>query len=237
MNLKIASFFAVAALAASSAFAGLVIDVIAVAGDGYSVSDNGKSVMPTTSNAVITLKIVATLSGTSDAAEKLQTIFGGFSQTIGTQVTGNLVNGAFESPFDQSIAAVSASDTDGDGYIDLIGNQSPTAINGGGYWIARAATAQIGNSFTLGTFYYEIESLHYSGLCTSINYVLPAAIVTAATFYIDGIVKTGQASGSTTSGYSLISAGTPVVIGVPEPSSLALLGLGGLALLAVHRRK
>jgi len=250
MNRILVTVFAFVLLC-TVAQAGLVtIDVLAQDGLGYAVTDGGKTVLVQQSGATINFKATATISGsTSPTLDSLQTIWGGFVQTLGAdaKVKGNMAFGAYNSGF-ATLAATPVANVDlnGDQYKDVgLQNPSATASNPG-YFSARATAQTLGHVFDLGTFSLTDSTpagTVYAGsqlvIDSTINYVKPIVNTSVYSFKIDNGVKNGGTSGGL-AGYPLVVAGTACTIEhqtFPEPSTLILLGMGCLALLAIRRRK
>lgn len=225
---------------ASSAFAGLVVNVTAMPGSGYDVSADGKTVtLQPGTTATVMMQVWATLSGTNGdfLDEKLQTLAGGIQQThvlpsgSALQLTDAVTKG-YLNPFD-SLASSAVNATP-----DLLGTAGATnQTNALAY---RAATAQVNTSlattYALGTFKFQaVPQVGTNGVFSRINFVKAGSYVGGATFVIDGATKNGLS----TSGLPLIEVGAPVAcqVVIPEPSTIILLGMGALALAFIRRRK
>jgi hypothetical protein len=236
MNRKFCVVLATLAIVmfASSAFAGLMVDVKALAGTGYEVSADGKTVtvLPGTTPA-INFGIWATVSGTDGVTnEKLQTMAGGVVQTevipnASALALADATTKGYKNPFDtQATAAVTISK-------NLLGVASATSTTGCLNFRAASAIAAPSDpySWQLGTFLLNAAPGAANGIFSSINWSLPAGGTTAI-FTIDGQNKTAG------TGAALLSVGAPVTVAtVPEPATLVLLGMGALALVFIRRRK
>jgi hypothetical protein len=248
MNRILVTVFAFVLLCTVAQAGILTIDVLAVDGIGYTVIDGGKTVNVLQPGTTINFKARATISGSSaPAADSLQAVWGGFVQTLKTdgKVAGNMNVGGYTSPFTTLTAVVDNVDLNGDGLKD-VGDQNPTPTSAG-YFQARASAQQLGQVFDLGTFSLTdtrsvATDFGVGGPIvqdSTISYVKPTPGAGSYSFKVDNAVKNGLAS-SSTSGWNLAFAGSPVTIQhatVPEPSTLILLGMGCLALLAIRRRK
>lgn len=224
----------------------LLIGVRALDGAGYTVTDDGKTVTMDegTSPVSVGLRVYAILSGSNATLtdDALQTIYGGIRRTYDTVNNPAGINCVIDmassdttpytAPFDASATAISVTSA-------MVGNAAPAAYATGGYFIARSLAMQYNSTddqvWDLGDV-QMIVTCQGTGVGdvadATINYVKPLQNTATATFRVDNTGKTGA------TGYALIVAGTPITVKcVPEPSTLIMLGMGCLALLAYRRRK
>lgn len=225
---------------ANQSDASLIIDVRAV---GYNSGalpggSTAKNVFGT-AGGVVNLKIFAMIDdGTIGTAnDNVQSIQGSLLSSTGG-LLGNLQNGALTSPFNGSSSGVgSSNDYDGDTDLDLGGAQTTNIIPTGPQWQFRAnSQTPVGGDGEI-----EIGSADFligaDGVSTLLNFSRKASagnanLPTAALWQENGTNKNP--------GTSLFGSGTPVQINaeggvVPEPASLAVLGIAGLGLLARRR--
>ncbi|MCC6123606.1 MAG: PEP-CTERM sorting domain-containing protein [Pirellulales bacterium] len=224
---------------ATSSFAGLVMNLTAMPGPGYSVSPDGKQVIvPPGVPTPILMQVWCSLSGTNGVFtdDKMQTIAGGVKQTQ-VQPSGShleltdTVTKGYLAPFDfGSSSAVNVAPL-------LLGTDGATASTGS--LVYRSASAVTNTSlethYALGTVQMiAMPQPGTNGVFSTVNWAKAGAYLGGATFVIDNSPKNGNA----TSGYPLISVGDPVqVAAIPEPSTIILLGMGALALVFIRRRK
>jgi len=192
-------------------------------------------------NDVLQFNVVATvLAATPDgtANEGVQTVIGSLTSTPGANgPVGNFSafspSGAFAATGQTGLVQ----DLNGLPCLDVGSNDKVAPDN---YVAGRAASMQVGASadtatFVLGTVSFTITNAG-SGGSTSLQWVPRTdassnPLSTAAVWRENGGAKTPTSAG--TGGYS----GQALTVGaVPEPGSLALLGLGGLGLLLRRRR-
>jgi hypothetical protein len=240
MNRKLCvslSVLALFCLIASSAFAGVIMDVRALPSAGVIVSPDGKTITvdPSTPvGTVINLALVATVSGSDTTLDNdgIQTMFSGIeAEVLSSAVEGKFTGYAYTSPFTTLSDPVAIMD-------NLIGNKSPVASSGGGYLEPRAASMQFNSTgaaeYQLLTVTYEITAINSdAGPTLSFQWQYPVAALSTMAFKIDGVQKNGLAAGQ-----EFVTQGEPITtMYIPEPSVLILLGMGALALLAYRRRK
>ncbi len=222
MYFKIASFLAASLLLASSAFADLVVDVQAVSITNGTLSDS-KTITDFSIGSVITFDVYASVTGTDGdpTNDRLKFLKGSFEETVG-RVNGDMALGTIPSEWMGALANAGTLTVDNiSGDVEI---QS---------FLISSVTINVGNDVgtspaKIYTFTYTVTSAVNAVTATQINFLINSTPVSAS-YYQDGVGKIG-ATGT-------IVSGAPVVIGVPEPSIYLMLGLGGLALAAVRRRK
>jgi hypothetical protein len=240
MNRKLCVILAaMVVMFASSAFAGLLINVQAVPGDGYTVADGGKSINVIDPSALVQFEVFATISGKNAILtdERYTMVSGGFKLTRSSGNTSALslpdvlaedgvtvLTKGYLPPYDSlKTSAVTITDT-------LIGKEGAT--NATGAWAARTAnsvfTTHSPETYALGYFALTVRTDGYYDGPISVNYVKPGTGIGAYTFTIDGVAGTAAD----------ISVGMPcTLLAIPEPATLVLLGMGALALVFVRRRR
>jgi len=230
---------------AGYACAGLVLDVTALGGSSnYDVSPDGKTVtLKGTGGYDVNFKLRAIIEDANDlfTDDSLTTVFGGIKESnINTAVAAGKLQlqdsgsaGPYHAkgglaPFDQSAGTPTVTDT-------LLGLENSTSTSSM-VWTA-GTTPQNGNDtnldhWDLGVFQFHVASLGGAqGNAATVNYVKAGKGVATYTFKIDTSVKNGN------TGYDLVTVGGDVTLKcVPEPSTLILLGMAGLALLAIRRK-
>jgi len=240
------------------------VRALQINGANISGQNTAKEIKVVNVGDVITFGVYADVTGSNPAKfQTLQSFSGSFLSSGGTTF-GNMVPAASRTPpFNASSSSVGlAQDLDGDGDLDIGSNNDADAAN---FFADRAAnltgpssTDANGNSvFTqagtqptpiAGGTEYRVGTLRMTvtalGLTqTAVNF-RPRVAGTAATWAEDAdqISTVDPDTGATIITYSggtqgtAFLAGTPVLVGgVPEPMSLSLVGLAGLAV--VRRRR
>jgi hypothetical protein len=231
-------------LFASQAFAGIIVNVLALPGSGYSVDASGKAVTVTDPGAVVKLGVFATVSGTNATAtdDGLWILNGALVQTHVNTANGTGALGLSSpdvpwgalSPFDQATQHAPAPVT-----ADSIGIAGSTTTDTLITYKAAAIVnnTTLGQTYQLGTFNYAAQPIHTpaGGVFSSINWANSGAGTALQSFKIDGTPKNGLAAS-----LALITSGAPVTCAappIPEPATLVLLGMGALALVFIRRRK
>jgi len=232
---------AAAAAMTTAAQASLTMDVRAtsVTGAGNSLVDNKH--LSISGPGTVTFNIFATINPTVDNGntqdEAFVSMTGSYLST-GTSIKGSMaadVNaaGGYYNPPQSSFGTIQ--DLDGDGDLDVGGSSSSS---GSDYWWARAAnvaTGVAGQSHLLGTLTLAITSLTAGdGTDTLVNYQKKLGAPSGVGQWRE---NNGPINGSATN----ILIGAPVVlspqsVNAPEPTSIGLIGLAGLGMLARRRK-
>jgi hypothetical protein len=232
-----------AGLGGSPADAGLMVDFRAVTINGQTaLVTDPKSVPLVTTGDVVGIEIYARIQGTNAANDEAFHNFTGSIQSSSGGLLGNLSNSATVAPFNASGSQNgSQQDFDSDGDLDIgsIPNGARPATNSL-YFVPRSAAAVMDGTpvpganpaaedWLVGTVNFTVTG---SEGFTAINFVrrtFPNGANDAATssWNEDGGI------GSGTSPYS----SNPLLIGVPEPSGLALAALTSLGLIARRKRR
>jgi hypothetical protein len=220
---------------AEKSHATTVFDLRAISATGTAVVSDSKTVTNASVGDVITYQIVAQISGAAG-----DTRLEGFQASQGTlqsSGTGTIqvnlthtVDAAFD---DSGFSNGTPTNLGGDSDTDI--GVNPAANNTGNI-ITRSASMTLGNASGLGTSEFLIGTgtmtvTATSGLTpTTVAFTLvpPGPTNPRPAVQVDGTSQVGAPAGATVSPGVTISA-------VPEPTALALLGLGGLA--ALRRRR
>lgn len=230
--LALAGIFSATFGLAREASASITFDirVTSVSGAGVSMVDS-KHVNVTATGGTINFAIFAVISdGNSNSADD------GFQSARGYVLApansasgphGNLSNAALVSPFNGSgsVPGQTGTDTDGDGWTDLgtLTSSASTSIAP-----RSAATTFGGPDFKFETFSMTVADV---GAGTSTLNFVRVGTVTTAGWTVDGQAKT-ISTDTVLQGADVVLSS---VVG-PEPASLGLLSLGGIALLARRRK-
>lgn len=220
------------AATAGSADAALTVGLRGVGG--------GNSVQATSVGQAITLELFATVTGTdaNPANESLTSLFGSLVSNPGG-VVGNFSTFTPGPLFEQFQPGV-VRDINGRPGLDL------GAANGGtgtDFLQARSGAPETSTSsgvqslsngigVVVGTVTFTVTEIG-SGGATTLDFVprlnaTGGPVATAAVFAEDGVTK-GPTSGT------FVASSTPFTV-VPEPATLGVLGMAGLALLGRRRR-
>ncbi len=226
---------ALAALTSLSAEASLTYDLRVTNGL------DSKTKYVTANGQVVTMELWAMVTGSGPGLEGFDYGFGSVLSSSGGNIKGNL-SATLVAPFNQGGSQNGTpTDLDGDGDLDLGSNGSLSTDPG--FMDARSAGMQTngttitnGQEFKLATLTFTVTNIaNFSDFSTiSLNFrVTPftTGIVREALWQEDG-----QATDSTSTGASVPGVGAAVLISVPEPSSMLLLG-SGAALCGAWRRR
>jgi hypothetical protein len=218
----------------ATASANLIVDIRAMSADNATVVD-AKTVQLglTTTDAKINCGIYAYFSPTDGGDDELQSITNGLN-TMRDATTygfkGNISPVTLASPFNAagSWQGDVMTNSNGDQYIPLDQDSG---------WTGRAASMQTSipagspgqGGVLMGTF-----TVTQTGMGSD---PLMATLLNASDGGWGVHIDNGTLWGYTVAGENT-KAGAPVsIVGIPEPSSFLLLGMGVLALLAIRRRK
>jgi len=244
-------------LFASTASAALMVELQAVPGAGYNVSNGGKSVAFTGGVVPITMNLVGTV-GTNSANDKILLVQGAIitnqlSGSGGATGGGNTVNiaAAFQNnSFFKGTNQVLSSATpenildDGVGDVgpigngttvatDLTGNTHTWAITGTGATTDFINLSQNAASALTGNQVMASVVLTPTGVgngTTSVQWYWRSG--TGNVSWTENAAQPARAFGTTVTG------GAPVIIGsVPEPTTIGVLSLGAMGLLGSRRRR
>jgi len=249
-------------IGASQADASLVIDVSATAVTGGASLDSAKQVTFSAPGQTVTLTLTAQIRGTNTASEEtLQSAQGSIRSTgpllgnlsfgatrddvagpVDTNSPGNIVNSNLVDPFDGNGSSDGQFiDLDGDGDIDVGSTGSDASL----YFVARAPTAGGGTNIGAGSpgagdnrIIGRVKYTYTGGSGSSLANFLVRLDATNAPFFSAAVwTEDGVAKSPTTGVYG---QGSPVLLttgDVPEPTGLALAGLGAIGLVARRRSK
>jgi hypothetical protein len=236
--------FAILAVCVSSASADLIVNMLAtgVTGPGNIVSPDGMQVT-LAAPGVVTFGVYVQPQGVDGINnEGLLSVDGSFVATLGTGVLGNAISCTLASEFNATSNGASPGtiqDLNSDGRMDIGGTVQNSATG----WIVPISTTyplhretpSLDAEFLVATIEYAVDTVDLSGTSSVFNWVrrLGNSAAGNASWTQDGIPMTGNKNTPET----YRSAGSIEMIPIPEPSTLILLGMGALALLAIRRRK
>jgi hypothetical protein len=224
-----------------TASAGFVWDLRATAKNGNPLSGGDSSkVVSALPGDVITLTLFAQVTGTGAGVEAFQSGLGKTITTHSGGSTGNQGAPAFAGTFTGgSLGTVQ--DLNGDGFTD-IGSTATTTSTTAGNWFPRYVTNGAfetngiaitdGQEFALFTFTYT--AITTTGTASVQWTQQLTTVINSATFQVDGATVTSKNIGLP-AGANATTVGSPVVIGVPEPTAFGMVALGALSLVGFRR--
>ena len=252
--------FCAAHLIVSSASANLTFDLRASGGSLGEVSNQGKSFTATSSSGNVTLELWAMITNSTAAASTL-----GFQSSLGSIIststpgtaTGPVSAGSFPSIFNVASqpGLQQALSTTADGITDL-GSASTTAtgdyfkprkdptatgIAVGSFFYAGASTPGVtSNVITNGIEIYlgtaTLSLANFTAGSVTMNYVKPAFGTVANKNQVVQWTEAGLSKVANTNAAELFfNPGVVITVGVPEPTSFAMLMIGSLGLVGFRR--
>lgn len=243
MSVGVLSIGSLLSVGASAQAAVLTYDLrIAESGNSAGVTRTGaKSITVTAVGDVVAFEVYGLLDSATAAADGISSA-GGSVRSAAGGLLGSLSTVAVQSTFNGiGNSSGTAQDLDADTDIDVGGtttNSNPAYVK---FVTGNGANPVAGSELLLGTLSFTVTSLDELG--TSVNFV-PSVLTTGTgtsrlyhQFTVDGTAYTNNGNSATGTGNNSVTAGTAVGISVvPEPASLAVLGLGGLTLLGRKRK-
>ncbi len=236
---------------ASESLAGLVVNL------RFADGTLTKDVSEATIGTQYTVDGWMSVTGSSGGSEGFQgAYFGVQSQQLTTNVAGNLTERTTLTPFSASgnsqgtLQSLSHAPYGADAIVDLGGVALNTntgwmrAYAGTGTFITDGGTSITnGAEFKVASVTFTLDSVNLDAASTTgttsvtLNPIFPSSLLasTRATWQQDGVnVNAGTAG---TGGYSTGSSVSFAVTAIPEPASLAFLGLGAIGLVRRRRRR
>ena len=221
--------------AAQSASAALVYDVRLTSGGGKAIT--------ATPGATFQVDVFAVVTGGNGTATDDGYTNGFFSLLGNNALTGStgglsITGGGNVAPFNSGDQDGFLQDIDLDGDID---NGKKAGDPGGNSRFIFPRTGTTGGELGVGTGPAEFKLATFDVLVTpgagggdaSLNVVLPGADGTGTVSLSAPVLY--REDGQAVNTLAAVSAGAPLVVTIPEPAALGLLGAGGL--LALRRRR
>jgi hypothetical protein len=231
-------------IGSSTAFAALIVDIRAVSGTNGAVVENSKhvgvpAVFDAANPATFSFQIYAfftTGTGGASGNDAIQHIQGGM-QTI-----RDAVNYGFKgdiSPIDFGpLWAEQPGTQPGIPTANSVGDLVIPTTPAASVWSARKSVMQPVDEITLGTFVGTFTvtqtGLGEGYLPTTVNFTTVTSVIQGAGNWIENGKSYNNLSNPKS--YMVYTAGAPVTIGVPEPASFILLGMGAISLIAFALR-
>jgi hypothetical protein len=232
-HLKLVALIAAIALVSNVAFAGLMVDIRAVGATGGCSVTDAKDVA-VVGLGTVTFDVYAKVTGSTTTAPTFKSLQGGIKETVptGYSAKGDMSYDSlaadkgtelyvYNAPFDTSLIPTLVTNTFGD--KEMNGTNLFAAV-------AAAQTPEVNDTyFRIGRFTYTLNAAPLGQANTTIDFY-PKTTAPGASYYVNGVVQSGSTAG-------FVTAGAVSVKAVPEPATLAMLGLACVALLAIRRRK
>jgi hypothetical protein len=237
-------------LATERADAGLMIDLRAMTVNGQPLpAGSAADRVEVAPGDVVGINIVAVVSGMNALNDEAgNDIHGVFRSTTGGLI-GDLGNSAVVAPYNASGSQNGLTiDIDSDGDLDV--GPIPNGGATGMYWVARSAESQFNGTpipganpaaeeFLFGTMTFTAGASVTTGQETFLDFIRrrnPGNPGTNGSNFASWL-EDGTGTASVRNGLSPYSVDGLAIVGVPEPSGVALAALTSLRLLARRRRR
>jgi len=234
---------AAAAVTTSAAQAIFVFDVRATGATGGATLVNNKSVtLAAGQAATVTFQLWGMVSEPYGSGlpedgnpnnENIKLMIGSFL-TNGTSVKGNLAATVVATMQANGFSTGTIQDLDGDGDLDIGSNASSSAAD---YWAARTTDTTnglVGQQSLLGTMTLNVvgTDVVVNGTDTTVNFRKKTGPANSVGQWTENGTAVISNASNVTSGGNVVLTPT----GVPEPTSIGLIGLAGLGMLARRRK-